>query len=586
MPVVRTPKNHVSIPGETELRFQSIVRNSMDPAHIELDFSKSFIKSDVYYFFQDLMGNSAVASYVGKYPVSLFMSYCYNLRAIGKDINSSLYDRISDHDGAEEFISYIESLVASHRARFQEKRDKNQVEFEDLMYLFNPGDMVYNEFRGNIVAGKVSAVEFKHSFMTGRYALITVDIFHSLNGRVELGTTEFFIPEFGGLVNINSLSVRHLVDSEMKARLLDRGRTFVRLASGSHYQYYTGHVVQRSWYGAQTYRADGRIVVDVNTFKRIDNNAFDQIRRNSRITVGSKNEIYRGDEYDDDVTNSHTVTLSDDDLMRTWPFVYGFSFRAKQWGEFEVNGVSDIEWRDEAFNQLVLPEDQKHLVKTLVKHNGKSFSDIVEGKGGGCIFMLHGEPGQGKTLTAEAVAELLRRPLYAVSIGELGTDPDQLEGRLREILDIASVWNAVLLLDEADIFLEKRDEHDVLRNAMVGVFLRLLEYHQGVLFLTTNRVKNIDPAFYSRISVALKFDGGSLDKRKKIWTNLLAVSKVDISQDKIDSLANHEINGRQIKNIIRLSQTLALDDNRAVTYEDLNRVVEMTTAFERGMSAN
>lgn len=71
----------------------------------------------------------------------------------------------------------------------------------------------------------------------------------------------------------------------------------------------------------------------------------------------------------------------------------------------------------------------------------------------------------------------------SVSVGELGTSTIDLEERLREILEIASVWDAVVLIDEADIFLEKRGDEDIKRNALVGIFLRLLEYHQGVLFL-------------------------------------------------------------------------------------------------------
>ena len=78
-------------------------------------------------------------------------------------------------------------------------------------------------------------------------------------------------------------------------------------------------------------------------------------------------------------------------------------------------------------------------------------------------------------MTAESIAELLKRPLYSVAIGELGTTPDKLEDKLRDILDMASRWNAVILLDEADVFLEKRADNDIHRNAMVGVFLRLLE---------------------------------------------------------------------------------------------------------------
>lgn len=37
---------------------------------------------------------------------------------------------------------------------------------------------------------------------------------------------------------------------------------------------------------------------------------------------------------------------------------------------------------------------------------------------------------------------------------------------------LATVWKAVLLIDEADIFLQKRATSDIERNALVGVFLR------------------------------------------------------------------------------------------------------------------
>lgn len=48
-------------------------------------------------------------------------------------------------------------------------------------------------------------------------------------------------------------------------------------------------------------------------------------------------------------------------------------------------------------------------------------------------------------------------------------------------------WGAVLLLDEADVYLERRSINDLMRNSLVSIFLRLLEYFQGILFLTTNR---------------------------------------------------------------------------------------------------
>lgn len=90
----------------------------------------------------------------------------------------------------------------------------------------------------------------------------------------------------------------------------------------------------------------------------------------------------------------------------------------------------------------------------------KTIDDVVQGKGKGLVSVLHGPPGTGKTLTAEGISELLKCPLYMVSAGELGTDPAKLEYELQKILDIAHSWGAVLLLDEADVFLEKREVRD------------------------------------------------------------------------------------------------------------------------------
>lgn len=84
---------------------------------------------------------------------------------------------------------------------------------------------------------------------------------------------------------------------------------------------------------------------------------------------------------------------------------------------------------------------------------------------------------------------MLQCPLYMASAGELGTEPRFLEVELQKILDICHSWGAILLLDEADVFLEKRNMQDIHRNALVSIFLRQLEYFQGILFLTTNRVE-------------------------------------------------------------------------------------------------
>lgn len=162
-----------------------------------------------------------------------------------------------------------------------------------------------------------------------------------------------------------------------------------------------------------------------------------------------------------------------------------------------------VEWGNDAFNSLVLEPRKKNLVYSLVAQHTlgtKTFDDIVIGKGKGLIGLLSGRPGCGKTLTAEAISEETQRPLYMVSAGELGTQPKEVDERLTLVLELARKWNAILLLDEADVFLHKRNDIDVNRNALVSIFLRQLEYFKGILILTTNRIDIFDPAFESKLT--------------------------------------------------------------------------------------
>jgi hypothetical protein len=250
--------------------------------------------------------------------------------------------------------------------------------------------------------------------------------------------------------------------------------------------------------------------------------------------------------------------FTEEELLIASPVVLGFAFSEKLWLEFSISGISEIEWNEGAFDSLVLPDNQKSIVKALVEshtfHAAQNIDDVIQGKGKGLVAVLHGPPGTGKTLTAEGIAELLKRPLYMVSAGELGTDSRTLEGELNKILDIAHSWGAVLLLDEADVFLEKRTIQDIHRNALVSIFLRLLEYFQGILFLTTNRVETFDDAFQSRIHIALRYGDLTTKAKRSVWKMFLdrvkakdGVETVTFTDKDLDALARHNLNGRQVR---------------------------------------
>lgn len=177
------------------------------------------------------------------------------------------------------------------------------------------------------------------------------------------------------------------------------------------------------------------------------------------------------------------------------------------------------------------------------------------------------------------MSELLHRPLYSVSVGELGTKVSQLEDHLSRILEVAGQWNAVILIDEADVFLEARTGQNIERNAMVGVFLRLLEYHTGVLFLTTNRVSCFDEAFRSRINVTLNFSELTDDARRQIWKNHLEFN--DIKGVDVDSLIQVKLNGRQIRNVVRLSKTMEKELNQPITTDSILETIHLN--YDNGL---
>ena len=151
-----------------------------------------------------------------------------------------------------------------------------------------------------------------------------------------------------------------------------------------------------------------------------------------------------------------------------------------------------------------------------------------------------------------------------VCAGELGHDPGKLEERLSLILHLANHWNAILLLDEADCFLKQRS-HDPVQSGLISVFLRKLEYFQGVMFLTTNRVTTFDEAMLSRIHFAIKYDDLNAKARKNIWTAFLkkagsSPDKVDVSDSQLTSLTEKKLNGRQVNRSHPIKRRQLIDD--------------------------
>ncbi|KAF4821118.1 Fidgetin-like protein 1 [Colletotrichum siamense] len=346
--------------------------------------------------------------------------------------------------------------------------------------------------------------------------------------------------------------------------------------------------------------------------------SFEVSLSNSRymIDMDTFNALH-GNEEEANETKEDIEALSADFLCQNNPpsqrfllllprTILGFAMQDKKWKTLEVKYINPIEWNKKAFEQLVLLPEKKELIEAVIRgHMSANHSaDVVEGKGKGVIILLHGGPGTGKTLTAESVAELAEKPFYRVTCGDIGTDPEKVEKYLDSVLFIGSIWEAVVLLDESDVFLEERAKMDLKRNALVSVFLRVLEYYKGILILTSNRVGHFDEAFKSRMQLALHYPPVDERGRIKIWNNFINIlareqlrvgqskdgdrpqigdgERVNVEElrDNLNVLAREKLNGRQIRNAITTARQLSRFRNKAMGFEHLEQTIRIANDFE------
>ncbi|MCJ1394413.1 hypothetical protein MMC18_007291 [Xylographa bjoerkii] len=369
------------------------------------------------------------------------------------------------------------------------------------------------------------------------------------------------------------------LDQESRLRLKHRGQKHWALSLQTYVTYQGWNVSKDQFY------PDSTFMIDHRTYKRMHSisEAFQFIKPDILPFDPRPPRIPR-DAVDDG-----------DFSMLLPPDTHGFYFNEKKWLNIYVDGIQPVKWNKSAFDRLVLPPQTKEVIRALVtvrtsqrgvKHGlglaGKR-ENIISGKGNGLIMLLHGGPGTGKSLTAAEIAEM---PLYRVTCGDVGTSADVVERYLHNVLTLGKEWNCVLLLDEADVFLEERSMSDLKRNSLVSVFLRILEYYDGILMLTSNRVGTFDEAFKSRIQVALYYKTLNRSSRRKIWHNFLEMleednENVDFKElhSHLDELAGHELNGRQIRNALTTARQLAIYKKEQLEWGHLEHALSLSTEF-------
>ncbi|KAH6950276.1 P-loop containing nucleoside triphosphate hydrolase protein [Fusarium avenaceum] len=464
-----------------------------------------------------------------------------------------------------------------------------------LWLLYKPGTDVYIDADGDMMAGVVKAGKHQIRHVPGSSAVID-----------------------------------DKDDGATRKRLENKGEQFFKLLGGAQMEYKGESFGEhKRWY-------EGRVMIDIATYY---NTVEDQKFPRPHIGKVKDKTITESDNYDDDeiegqkdptfkwacYDNIHPKVTKTLDLDREAigvsakhryflcpKRVIGFALKSRKWDLLDIECCHQPRVNHKAIDSLVLSEERKTMIKSLVYRYTDNnrvdpqvpapwVADTIRDKGESQIFLLHGGPGVGKTFTAECIAESTGRPLLSLTCADIGTEDKEVEARLSDWFSLAETWGAVMLLDEADVFLERRNRADLARNSLVSVVLRSMEYYRGILFLTPNRVGHFDDAFISRIHIVIKYGNFDMASRERIWSQLfkkLAIERgkyITISNDakkyvtKNKEMISIPWNGREIRNAFQTAVALAEyrfamsedkeeGDKACLEREDFQQVCEMTGA--------
>ncbi|KAK3392743.1 hypothetical protein B0H63DRAFT_498314 [Podospora didyma] len=405
------------------------------------------------------------------------------------------------------------------------------ISYDNLWTLFPPNVIVHCK-----ILDQHRAFRLKEGFYDTQDenpGFVTRVLFVDFDGE-SLGTRrlELSISKFTGTRELKDLSVVPLAlrekTTEIRKELFDRGKQFESYI-GQHYLQYNAIALKVEPNGYSRISVNGRVMIDCKTYHRcVADDAFTVTTNNPQNRRAARKGVPKTKFSDE---KKEYKKLSDDDFLLTNATVRGFCFAEQAFLEFFVDDLYPIEWNSSCFDNLVLDPSTKKTIQALATTHAEvrdSFDDIVQGKGRGLVCVLHGPPGVGKTLTAECVAEYVKRPLYMVSSG-----------------------------------------------------IRI-----GILFLTTNRVATFDEAFKSHIHIPLRYTNLSLDSRTQIWRNFckMVPGGVDIDEKGLAKLAELDLNGRQIKNAIKAAESLATFDKVKLDLDQLLQVTKIQAVFEKDLT--
>ncbi|KAL9026509.1 MAG: hypothetical protein Q9196_004835 [Gyalolechia fulgens] len=463
--------------------------------------------------------------------------------------------QVSDGDFEnQEIIRRIDLLLAqindvytdSIEPELQNHHTSGLAVFEKLWLLFKPGVEVFARVNGELAAfivvdyhDRLIDPEYPHA--RDRKLIVRMWNLRLVAGRLVRHMSHIAIDEYAGSRLINTLPVfpsqytgQEDEPQAQRKTLIERGKKYFNIINQAHA--YMDHKGLTQDLEPRIY--NGRVVIDSMSYVRYGEKIgrqyeFDYPARELRRARMETNSVDI-----EPVKPSDIVEPADDGGGQLWK---------------KYNGLDPTTHKPDSL------EDHHFL---LLPQNIRGFS--LRDK-------QWGPPGVGKTYTVECIADYTRQPVLSLSCSDIDGTAGT-ETKLRHWFDLAKAWDALILIDEADIFLTWR-QHDTLhQNVLVETFLRTIESFSGLLFLTTNRIGQLDLAINSRIDVAIHFKEFDFESQKKLWLYYFGIinkiwmddqSGVYIKTTVMDKfladdwVKENSLSGREIRNAFKQSIKIA-----------------------------
>ncbi|KAI0450359.1 P-loop containing nucleoside triphosphate hydrolase protein [Xylaria acuta] len=483
-------------------------------------------------------------------------------------------------------FQFMDNEVGPERTKIMNMITQGQITYLAAWVIFRPGDILYTTVMGHGWLLRCTKTVYEVNEKIGPY--FEVHCTYTDHDGKDAGIAAHKIiliqkQDFGAenpaiITELPIFPRKYFHNDGLEEELERRGKTLLDLR-GSSVQTYDGlaqYLKDPPWsfwdYNMANaaaiwlpYTETGRVVLDKATFQ------------------------------EDYSSKTPRIIKANPELVLCPPFAIGYSLAKKEWCRFLVQNLRPVQWKPDAWEKLILEEEQKLVLQALVTSHSypENARDQPEQKGKGLVILLHGTPGSGKTLSAESSAELTHKALISTSMASLDTERLSFifERNLRRLLQYATLWKAIVLLDEADVFLEMREEKagNAERNALVAIFLKELEYFSGIIFLTTNRVETFDWAMKSRIHLALGFTPPGTSVRRQMWRQALGAVPADElgigdMDEAVKILADRNLNGREIYNTLNTARTIAKFERKKLLLEHMQKVLKVRDSFDKKLT--